>query len=67
MTWRSIGGWTASAQTGANLALDLAVLRTRGSNATYANEGGWPVVLNVGQSMVLNMRLQFLVLCMAGR
>ncbi|WP_213454102.1 NADPH:quinone reductase [Rhizomonospora bruguierae] len=52
---------------GANLALDLAVLRTRGTVATYANEGGQPVELNVGQNMVLNTRLQFLVLYTAGR
>lgn len=51
---------------GANLALDLAVLRTRGTIATYANEGGQPVELNVGQNMVLNARLQFLVLYTAG-
>lgn len=47
---------------GANLALDLAVLRTRGTIATYANDGGKPVELNVLQNMVLNTRLQFLVL-----
>jgi NADPH2:quinone reductase len=51
---------------GANLALDLAVLRTRGTISTYANEGGQPVELNIGQNMVLNTRLQFLVLYTAG-
>lgn len=51
---------------GANLALDLAVLRTRGTIATYANQGGHAVELNVGQNMVLNTRLQFLVLYTAG-
>lgn len=51
---------------GANLALDLAVLRTRGTIATYANEGGKTVELNVGQTMVLNTRLQFLVVYTAG-
>ncbi|MGC9669624.1 hypothetical protein ACNTMW_24125 [Planosporangium sp. 12N6] len=51
---------------GANLALDLAVPRPRGTIATYANEGGQAVELNVGQDMVLNTRLQFLVLCTAG-
>ncbi|MEU7757118.1 zinc-binding dehydrogenase [Micromonospora sp. NPDC049171] len=51
---------------GANLALDLAVLRTCGTIATYANEGGHAVELNVGQNMVLNTRLQFLVLYTAG-
>ncbi|TDD63632.1 NADPH:quinone reductase [Actinomadura darangshiensis] len=51
---------------GANLALDLAVLRTRGTISTYANDGGKPVELNVPQNMVLNTRLQFLVLYTAG-
>jgi NADPH:quinone reductase len=51
---------------GTNLALDLAVLRTRGTISTYANEGGKPVELNVLQNMVLNTRLQFLVLNTAG-
>jgi len=51
---------------GANLALDLAVLRPRGTISTYANDGGQPVELNVLQSMVLNARLQFLVLYTAG-
>ncbi|MGI5330408.1 NADPH:quinone reductase [Actinomadura nitritigenes] len=51
---------------GANLALDLAVLRTRGTIATYANDGGKPVVLDVPRNMVLNTRLQFLVLYTAG-
>lgn len=51
---------------GANFTLDLAVLRARGTIATYANEGGRAVELNVGQNMVLNTRLQFLVLYTAG-
>ncbi|AQZ62359.1 Bifunctional protein: zinc-containing alcohol dehydrogenase; quinone oxidoreductase (NADPH:quinone reductase); Similar to arginate lyase [[Actinomadura] parvosata subsp. kistnae] len=51
---------------GANLALDLAVLRPRGTISTYANDGGKPVELNVPQNMVLNTRLQFLVLYTAG-
>jgi len=51
---------------GANLALDLAVLRPRGTIATYANEGGRAVELNVPQNMVLNSRFQFLVLYTAG-
>jgi NADPH:quinone reductase len=51
---------------GANLALDLAVLRTRGTIATYANEGGQRVELNVGHHLVLNTRLQFVVLYTAG-
>jgi len=51
---------------GANLALDLAVLRTRGTISTYANDGGKPVELDVRQNMVLNTRFQFLVLYTAG-
>ncbi|MER6815448.1 NADPH:quinone reductase [Spirillospora sp. NPDC000708] len=51
---------------GANLSLDLAVLRTRGTISTYANDGGRPVELDVLRNMVLNTRLQFLVLYTAG-
>ncbi|CAL9652169.1 NADPH:quinone reductase [Streptomyces sp. Tu 3180] len=51
---------------GTNLALDLAVLRTRGTISAYANDGGRPVELNVLQNMVLNTRFQFLVLYTAG-
>jgi NADPH2:quinone reductase len=51
---------------GANLALDLAVLRTRGTIATYANDGGMPVELDVLRSMVLNAHFHFLVLFLAG-
>ncbi|WP_433306060.1 NADPH:quinone reductase [Actinoplanes sp. CA-030573] len=51
---------------GANLALDLAVLRTRGTIATYANDGNKPVSLDVRQNMVLNTRFQFLVLYTVG-
>ncbi|WP_030276852.1 NADPH:quinone reductase [Streptomyces sp. NRRL B-24484] len=51
---------------GANLALDLAVLRTRGTISTYANDGGTPVELDVLHNMVLNARFQFLILYTAG-
>ncbi|MEV7603516.1 NADPH:quinone reductase [Kitasatospora sp. NPDC089797] len=51
---------------GTNLALDLAVLRTRGTISTYANDGGKPVELDVLQNMVLNARFQFLILFLAG-
>ncbi|MFB8182535.1 NADPH:quinone reductase [Streptomyces sp. NPDC055966] len=51
---------------GANIALDLAVLRARGTIATYANDGGKPVELDVTRHLVLNTRLQFLVLYTAG-
>jgi NADPH2:quinone reductase len=51
---------------GANLALDLAVLRTRGTISTYANDGGKQVELDVRQNMTLNTRFQFLVLYTVG-
>ncbi len=51
---------------GANLALDLTVLRTRGTISTYANGGGKTVELDVRQNMTLNTRLQFLVLYTVG-
>lgn len=51
---------------GANLALDLAVLRTRGTICTYANDGGKPVELDVRQNMMLNTRFQFMVLYTVG-
>src|SRR4051794_8885537 len=56
----------AEVSLGANLALDLAVLRTRGTIATYANDGGKPVELDVRQNMTLNTRFQFLVLYTVG-
>ncbi|WP_026928476.1 NADPH:quinone reductase [Glycomyces tenuis] len=51
---------------GANLDLDLAVLRTRGTIAVYANDGDKPVGLDVRQNMMLNTRFQFLVLYTVG-
>jgi NADPH2:quinone reductase len=51
---------------GANLALDLAVLKTRGTISTYANDGAKRVELDVRQNMTLNTRFQFLVLYTAG-
>ncbi|MCU1678385.1 MAG: NADPH:quinone reductase [Frankiales bacterium] len=51
---------------GANLAVDLAVLRSRGTISTYANDGGQPVALDVRQNMTLNTRFQFLVLYTVG-
>ncbi|MEV8438601.1 NADPH:quinone reductase [Actinosynnema sp. NPDC051121] len=51
---------------GANLGLDLAVLRSRGTIAAYGNVGGGPVTLDVRRNMVVNTRLQFLVLYTAG-
>ncbi|MDT8914938.1 NADPH:quinone reductase [Amycolatopsis sp. PS_44_ISF1] len=52
---------------GANVGLDLSVLRPRGTIATYGNDGGATAELNVPLSMVRNARLQFLVLYTAGR
>ena len=52
---------------GANLALDLAVLRTRGTICTYANDGAKPVELDVRQNMLLNTRFQFMVLYTVGK
>lgn len=51
---------------GTNLDLDLAVLRFRGTIATYANNGGAPVHLDVRRNMVMNTRFQFAVLYTAG-
>jgi NADPH2:quinone reductase len=51
---------------GANLALDLAVLRTRGTISVYANDGGKPVELDVLPNLLLNTRFQFLVLYTVG-
>ncbi|WP_156757149.1 NADPH:quinone reductase [Actinokineospora pegani] len=51
---------------GANLDLDLAVLRTGGTISTYANDGDKPVGLDVRQNMMLNTRYQFLVLYTVG-
>ncbi|MBL1111271.1 NADPH:quinone reductase [Streptomyces sp. 110] len=51
---------------GANLALDMAVLRTRGTISTYGNDGGKPVELDVTRNMVLNARFQFVVLYTVG-
>jgi NADPH2:quinone reductase len=50
----------------ANLPLDLAVLRTRGTIATYASDGGSSLTLEIGPNMVLNTRLQFLLLYTIG-
>ncbi|MFI7063744.1 NADPH:quinone reductase [Kribbella sp. NPDC050124] len=50
----------------ANSELDLAVLRTRGTVAIYANDGGAPVNLDVRRSMALNVRYQFILLYTVG-
>ena len=51
---------------GPNLELDLAVLGNRGTIAVYANNGGDTVTLDVRPNMVLNTRLQFLLLYTIG-
>jgi len=49
-----------------NLALDLAVVRLRGTIAIYANNGGDQVILNVRETFSLNVRLQFVLLYTIG-
>jgi NADPH:quinone reductase len=49
-----------------NLALDLAVVRLRGTIAIYANNGGDQVTLNVRETFSLNVRLQFVLLYTIG-
>jgi NADPH2:quinone reductase len=49
-----------------NLALDLAVLKTRGTIAVYATDGGTSLTFEIGPNMVLNTRLQFLLLYTVG-
>jgi NADPH:quinone reductase len=51
---------------GANAALDLAVLRRRGTIAVYANDGGAPLTLDVRSNMVLNARYQFVLVYTVG-
>jgi NADPH:quinone reductase len=51
---------------GANAALDLAVLRPRGTISIYANEGGVPFELDVRRNMGLNTRYQFVLLYTVG-
>ncbi|WP_344170516.1 NADPH:quinone reductase [Kribbella lupini] len=46
---------------GRNNALDLAVLKNRGTIAIYANDGGTPFALDIGQNMGLNVRYQFVL------
>jgi NADPH2:quinone reductase len=46
---------------GKNSALDLAVLKNRGTIAIYANDGGTPFAIDIGQNMGLNVRYQFVL------
>ena len=50
-----------------NAALNLAVIRNRGSIAVYANNGGDEVTLDVQRHFVLNIRYQFLLLYTVGQ
>jgi len=50
----------------ANLELDLAVLRTRGTIAIYATDGGTALTVEIGPNLVRNTRLQFLLLYTVG-
>ena len=45
-----------------NLELDLSVIRSRGTIAIYANNGGDEVPLSVRQTFSTNVRLQFVYL-----
>ncbi|MDX6283705.1 MAG: NADPH:quinone reductase [Kribbellaceae bacterium] len=51
---------------GANNDLNLAVLRSRGTIAIYANDGNQPITLDVRANMGLNARYQFLLLYNVG-
>ncbi|MEV6495735.1 NADPH:quinone reductase, partial [Actinoplanes sp. NPDC051633] len=50
-----------------NIDLDLAVLKNHGTIASYADDGGAKLELSVRQSMMLNVRYQFLVLYTVGQ
>ena len=50
----------------ANAALDLAVLRPRGTISIYANDRGAPFTIDVGRNMGLNARYQFVLLYTVG-
>src|SRR4029077_17899375 len=52
---------------GGKAELDLAVLQPRGTIAIYGNEGGAPFAPDIGQSMGLNARYQFVLLYTVGR
>ena len=49
-----------------NLPLDLAVIRSRATIAIYATDGGAELTLAIGPNIVLNTRLQFLLLYTVG-
>jgi NADPH2:quinone reductase len=49
-----------------NLVLDLSVIRSRGTIAIYANNGGDEVPLSVRQTFSTNVRMQFVYLYLVG-
>jgi len=49
-----------------NLELDLSVIRSRGTIAIYANNGGDEVPLSVRQTFSTNVRMQFVYLYLVG-
>ena len=51
---------------GANSALDLAVAKPLATIASYANDGGGPVTIDVGASMRLNLRYQWVLIYSMG-
>ena len=51
---------------GANRELDEAVLNERGTVSVYANEGSVPLTLDIGRSLHLNTRYQFILLYTLG-
>ncbi|MCU1422927.1 MAG: Oxidoreductase [Microbacteriaceae bacterium] len=46
--------------------LNRSVVRTRATIATYANDGGKPLTVEVGRSMQLNLRYQFVLVYTVG-
>ena len=51
---------------GANAALDLSVVKPLATIASYANDGGGPVTIDVGASMRLNVRYQWVLIYTMG-
>ncbi len=51
---------------GVNAALNLAVIKPRGTIASYANDGGIPLTIDVRANMTLNARHQFVLIYTMG-
>jgi NADPH2:quinone reductase len=51
---------------GANAAMNIAVIKPRGTIASYANDGGVPLTIDVGVNMRLNARHQFVLIYTMG-